>query len=237
MITRRRHWAVAIVTLTIGITGTLVVQRVRAAGAPTTNALTYTGYLALLDGTAVNGSKNLALLAYDGATAGNLVCQVLSTPVVVTAGRFQLALPDVCATAVKAKADLWIDVQVDGASIGRTKLGAVPYALEASHAVSADSATAATGTLATSVGDLTTRLTALEATNVHTMDSKFIQRTDVAANGDTGTHWDSCVGNLSATSCSVVANRTCAATSYRGGFWTGECQTAACTARQIWCFK
>jgi hypothetical protein len=67
------------------------------------------------------------------------------TPV---AGRFQLALPD-CQAAVGASPDLWLEAIVDGKSLGRTKLGAVPYAIEASHAVSADSADGASGALAT----------------------------------------------------------------------------------------
>jgi hypothetical protein len=54
-----------------------------------------------------------------------------------------VVLPDACVTAAHAKADLWVDVSVDGASIGRTKLGAVPYAVEAEHAVSATNATKA----------------------------------------------------------------------------------------------
>ncbi len=35
---------------------------------------------------------------------------------------------------MKANPDLWIEVQVEGSLLGRSKLGAVPYALEAGRA-------------------------------------------------------------------------------------------------------
>jgi hypothetical protein len=42
--------------------------------------------------------------------------------------------------------DLWIEALVDGNSLGFSKLGAVPYAIEAAHAISSDNATARTRT-------------------------------------------------------------------------------------------
>jgi hypothetical protein len=71
-----------------------------------------------------------------------------STSIALDSGRFSVALPDTCATAVKASPDAWAEVLVDGASLGRTKIGAVPYALEAGHATNADNATNATNATA-----------------------------------------------------------------------------------------
>ncbi len=144
----RRRIAISVAAVAVGIGGTLAVQRVLAAGVPTTATLTYSGELALPDGTAVEGKRNIGLALYDAVTAGKRVCDVVSAEVDVVRGRFQIPLVQACADAVKATPDLWVDVQVDGASIGRTKLGAVPYALEAGHALRADQASRATGSLA-----------------------------------------------------------------------------------------
>lgn len=139
-----RLLASAVAALTLGAAAILFVEHVRAAGAPATNAFAYSGTLTLPDGSAVQGSKNIGLAVYTSQTATTPTCQVISAPVPVSAGHFQIALPDTCIAAAKASPDLWVDVQVDGASVGKTKLGAIPYAVEASHAVQADSAANAT---------------------------------------------------------------------------------------------
>lgn len=130
--------------MAIGAAASLVVQHVRAAGAPEAGSLIYRGQLTLPDGSAVNGAKNIALGLYDAATAGTRVCDAPSAPIMVTVGRFDVALPDVCVAAIKANPNLWVEVQVDGGSVGRSKLMAVPYAIEASRAVSALTASSAT---------------------------------------------------------------------------------------------
>lgn len=136
----KRGFEIALI-LTIGAAGTLIVQRVRAAGIPASGALTYSGVLTGPDGVPVNGSKAVALAVFDQKENGTLVCQVLSTPTPVNAGHFQLPLPDACTTAVKTHPELWVDVQVDGVSLlGRTRLGAVPYAVEAASAANASGA-------------------------------------------------------------------------------------------------
>jgi hypothetical protein len=142
----RRRWRTAtyaLGTLVVGAATLLVVERVRAAGIPAENALTYTGYLETPEGEPVDGSRNIGLSVYARVSGGTPVCEVAPDAVEVLAGRFQLALPDECTDQVKASPDLWIQVEVDGESLGRTKLGAVPYAVEAGHATTADRATVA----------------------------------------------------------------------------------------------
>lgn len=130
--------------MAVGAAASLVVQHVRAAGAPESGSLTYSGQLALVDGSVVSGPKNIGLALFDAATAGTRVCDAPSTSITVTAGRFAVPLPDVCVTAIKANPNLWVEVQVDGGAISRSKLAAVPYAIEASRAVSALTASSAT---------------------------------------------------------------------------------------------
>ena len=71
-----------------------------------------------------------------------MACSFGPSAVVLAAGTFQVVLPPECSTAIHGHGDLWLEVFVDGATLGRTKLGAVPYALEADHAVVADQSAA-----------------------------------------------------------------------------------------------
>src|SRR5690349_16552515 len=70
----------------------------------------------------------------------------------VVDGRFRIGLDDACVDAVHADSDLWIEVVVEGEPLGRVKLGAVPYAVEAARAA------AATGPLQQQIGALQQQL-------------------------------------------------------------------------------
>lgn len=118
------------------------VSRARAAGIPTMQPMVYSGTLTDMNGVALTGAKNIQIELWDQATDGTQRCSVGPTSEVLTAGAFQMALPATCTTAVHATGDLWVEVFVDGNSLGRTKLGATPYAVEADHAVSADQSSA-----------------------------------------------------------------------------------------------
>lgn len=231
----KRPLALASVALALGIAGSLVVQRVRAAGVPTKGALTYSGYLALADGALVNATKDIALLAYDSATGGTLVCQVISSPVSVVAGRFQLSLSDTCATAIHASADIWIDIQVEGASLGRTKIGATPYALEAGNALSA--ATAASATNARNAANAANA--ALFAGNAPESFQRTLKGTcssgiaSIAADGTTTCNTFGVFrknGNNGSVSCSTFCNGS----QWGGASYTGTCVGARKTTTLEW---
>lgn len=142
--------------------------RVLAQGVPASNAFVYTGFLEYASGEAVDGRTNIGLGVYDQASGGAKVCELDSSTVDVTAGHFTLALPDDCAEAVKEHPDLWVQLSVEGATLARTKLGAVPYAIEAAHATRADTADDASGTL-------DERLKALEASAGPTSALRAVQ--------------------------------------------------------------
>jgi len=116
----------------------------RAAGIPAANALTYTGYLETPAGDPVTAEVSVSVALWSAASAGSKACEAATEKVTPVSGRFQITLPEPCTAAVKARPDLWLETTVDGAALGRTKLGAVPYAIEAGHATSADTATTAT---------------------------------------------------------------------------------------------
>lgn len=107
--------------------------RARAASIPAAAALTYSGVLTDATGVPMTGSVPIQIALWDAATAGNQLCVTVSTPQVLVAGAFQVTLPEACTTAVHANADLWVEVLVSGLAIGRTKLGAVPYAVVAAE--------------------------------------------------------------------------------------------------------
>jgi hypothetical protein len=111
------------------------IGRARAAGVPAMTPLTYSGTLTDTSGVALTGSKNLQVQFWDMATAGNVVCTTGSAAQMLVNGGFSIALPDPCVAVIHSTQDVWAEVLVDGASTGRTKIGAVPYALEADSAV------------------------------------------------------------------------------------------------------
>ena len=153
--TPRGRWALTVSAVAVTASMlTLLAVRARAAGVPEVEALTYTGYLEGADGAALDGTRSIAVRFWESEEAEDALCNAEAASLELVAGRFQLALPKKCADAVKASPDVWADVVVDGSSLGRTKLGAVPYALEAGHATSADAASRASGALAEQLGAL-----------------------------------------------------------------------------------
>ncbi len=110
--------------------------RARADGIPAMRPLTYAGTLE--EGAApVNGTRNLRLTVWDDATSTESArnrCITSAPGTTVTNGRFQVVLDAACAAAVRATPDLWLEIEVNGTSLGRTKLSAVPFAIEANRA-------------------------------------------------------------------------------------------------------
>jgi hypothetical protein len=97
----------------------------------------------------VSGMRNVTVRVWDAATGGAAVCTTMAPGTPFSAGRFRVALDAACAGAVRANPNLWAEVQVDATTFPRSKLGAVPYALEAGRAAGAS-------------GPLETRIAALE---------------------------------------------------------------------------
>jgi hypothetical protein len=138
---RRRVLVAGSVVATLAVSSLLVV-RARAAGIPTTNPLIYTGYLETPAGAPVEAAVSVALGLWTAQTDGTKVCNAPARAVTPVAGRFQIELPQECVAAVAANTDLWLEPTIGGTALGRSKVGAAPYAVEAKHAVVADSATA-----------------------------------------------------------------------------------------------
>jgi hypothetical protein len=168
---------------------------VRADGIPDSNPLYYTGTLTE-SGQLVSGQRAITVNVWsDGTTPGAPLCQTVASTAQVVGGRFRIALSSSCKDAVNKDNNAWVEV-IDGAtSLGRAKIGAVPYAVEADHAVSATTATNATNALTTVGGS-----------EINAMDS-FGQN---------------CLTGMDAVSCSVAANRKCVSLKYASGWFVGE---------------
>jgi hypothetical protein len=107
--------------------------------------MTYSGVLRKGTGEPLaNADKILQLKLWPSAAPeGSELCA--AGPIAVTTdnlGHFSVAL-DACLPVIKAHSDVFIEVIVGTVSLGTTKLGAVPYAVEAAHAVASDSAATA----------------------------------------------------------------------------------------------
>lgn len=109
---------------------------VRADGIPATSPLYYAGYLEEA-GRPVEGSRNIVVYFWTDATSmdsDRLACRSPGPGTAVSGGRFRVVLDNRCAAAVRSTPDLWVEVEVNGTGYGRSKIGAVPFAIEASRA-------------------------------------------------------------------------------------------------------
>jgi hypothetical protein len=165
--------------------------RAWAGGIPSSGALTYSGVLQDVSGAPLTGTQFVEIKFWNDPTASaaaNLLCDS-GTPASVSleVGHFSIGLPDTCSTQVGLNKNIWAEVivgptAVAAASLGRAKLGAVPFAIEANHAVSADSAVNAT--------NATNATNAVDATHATNADSATTAATASAAAGDLKTAVD-----------------------------------------------
>ena len=131
----RRLWliAFAFVGPGIGVLG-YNLGKARAAGIPPTGTMTYSGTL-LNFGQLDTQSHNLTLnLWLPGNTLG---CVTTTTGTTLTSGRFSVPLDVSCVPVIHQNPSVNIEVIVDGTSLGRSPLGAVPYSVEADTASNA----------------------------------------------------------------------------------------------------
>jgi hypothetical protein len=137
--------------------------RVLAEGAPAEQPLFYSGVLES-DGELASGEHTITLELYNAPSGGDQGCAIERTAE-VSAGRFRIDASE-CADAMRGNPEVWVEVSftsgdgVERSIPGRSKVGAVPYALEADNA---KTASGASGELLATIEALTTRIAALEA--------------------------------------------------------------------------
>ncbi|MBI5495859.1 MAG: hypothetical protein HY904_12615 [Deltaproteobacteria bacterium] len=103
------------------------------ATVPTNNALTYTGRLTQ-NGAPLSGTHTLQVKAYAAQGDTSAACVSPVGPVDVVDGFFRIPV-DNCRAKFAELAGLWVEVLRDDVPVApRTKVGAVPYAVEAERA-------------------------------------------------------------------------------------------------------
>jgi formylglycine-generating enzyme required for sulfatase activity len=155
---KNKPWIVVLAVVLIA--GALVagwqIRRALAEGVPSTDPL-YVGGMLTDGGTPVDGTRDMTVRLYAAASGGAAVCTTSAPGTPASGGRFRIALDASCATGVHANPDLWMEVQVGTTTFpGRTKVGAVPYALESGCA------SQAVGALADELAELRSRVANLE---------------------------------------------------------------------------
>lgn len=134
-----------------------------AEGAPTTEPLFYGGLVTSKDGAPLEATHSVSLRLLAAETGDSVLCSTPELAAQFKAGRFRIALPSGdkgCAKAVANNADSWVELTVDGTTFPRSKVGAVPYAIEADHA---KAASAVTGPQADTLTKLSSSVAALLA--------------------------------------------------------------------------
>jgi hypothetical protein len=153
----------AVLAVGAGLTAQALWGRAGAEGVPATEPLFYSGEL-VENGVPVEGARPVSLILWSSATATDAAskrCETVAASAAVVKGGFRLALDASCVAHVRSTPDLWIETLVAGKSLGRRKIGAAPYAIEAEHATSATRAAEATGGLNARLGALEEQVAAL----------------------------------------------------------------------------
>lgn len=130
-----RVGAAACVIILVGVAGLA-----DADGIPSTTPLTYSGVLQNSAGAPVTTMQAIQLTLWDDPSVNTSANQKCITPTQSVTpdgqGRFQVVLDQACLDAVRGNANLWVQLQIGAVVMPRTKLGAVPYAVESGRAVS-----------------------------------------------------------------------------------------------------
>ena len=123
----------------VGLVG-LSIGVARASVPPDDEALVYAGVLEQQNGTPLSGAQSIRVEIYDGIAATSPLCWGEDQRTPVTSGRFRMRLPS-CTPSIRSAADTYVEVKVNGITVGeRTRIRAVPYAVEATRSSSATGA-------------------------------------------------------------------------------------------------
>jgi len=117
--------------------------RARGAGIPTPNTMTFAGTLTDGAGAPLTGRRYVEGHLWNQAADGASLCTFGQSAVDLVGGAFRLTLTPDCVEAIHLNSNVWAEISVDGVPLGRVKIGAVPFAVESDHAISADKAASA----------------------------------------------------------------------------------------------
>ena len=114
--------------------GAYELGRARAQNIPSMPTMFY-GVSLDENGAPLTGTRDLRVRFFDGEMGGTQLCETLANSATVTQGRARIALSETCRAAVQQNVNVWVELAVNGNPIGaRSRIGAVPYAVEAQRA-------------------------------------------------------------------------------------------------------
>jgi hypothetical protein len=138
-----RAWK-SILVLVLGLGGGVAASAVwlgRArAGIPTDKPLRYAGKVEDARGEPMTGEHRVQIFLFSSLPDPEPACSTESEPMTLKNGYFSIELPETCSAVVRDNPATFVEVQLDGNPLGRVPIKAVPYALEAEHALKADTA-------------------------------------------------------------------------------------------------
>ncbi len=122
-----------------------------ADGIPPSPTMYYSGFLEEA-GSPVTGSRRVTVSFWSDETSGTMLCETVVASALFDAGSFRIPLADACTDVIREQTDVWTEVDVGGEVLPRTRIGAVPYAVEAERAGGASGAFAQRQTWSTLIG-------------------------------------------------------------------------------------
>jgi hypothetical protein len=120
----------------------LLAAPVARAAAPTP-VLSVQGRLETSSGAPASGTYTVVLRLFAAATGGSPLYEKTVSGLVVTGGLFDAEIGPLDPALLATNPTLWLETVVDGAALPRQPMRPSPYALQATHAESASSATTA----------------------------------------------------------------------------------------------
>lgn len=139
--THARRAGATVLLIVVGV----LAGRALATGVPTASPLTFSGLVTDDAGKPYAAAVPVIVKLYAGQNANTAACTAATTEAEAGTGRFEAVLAADCAKAVHDSNDLWSELTVGANKIvlPRSRVGAVPYALEAQVASGAGGALAA----------------------------------------------------------------------------------------------
>lgn len=113
----------------------VIASRSLADGPPVVEPLVYRGVAFGPSGAPMTGTINVSLTLFTAETGGLMKCTTTRAGLPLEPqGRFKLPLSSQCSSDISQNPELWMEIAINGEPLGRTKLAATPYALEARRA-------------------------------------------------------------------------------------------------------
>lgn len=98
--------------------------------------LVYAGTVLDGDAPVADGDHDIGIALFADVSGGTALCTIAPAAIATTLGHFSLPVSAAeCGAAVQAEEELYVELSVDGTTLPRARIGAVPYAVRAERTV------------------------------------------------------------------------------------------------------